>query len=313
MSARPAGPTRQLLALGLIVVVGALLIGLNLRSRAGAEDEPVYATQPAPQSNQLVYVSLGDSLSRGVQPDESLTLRNGYPRQLAEQLGLKVPSARFVEAGCGGATTQSFIEGGRPCQPDAPIPYEDRGKPTAQLAWAEQALDRRGDRPTLVTLTIGGNDLTPCATTKVEEIRQCFDRRLPDMQARLREIAARLAEAAGSDTMLVVTTTYDPFLSFARVPATRAAARAFHSIVVDEVNPALRRIFRAEGWRVADVGAAVYEGQRVRGSRSRPVAAVCALSWACSRGDIHLNNEGYGLVADLISAEARAAFPQARG
>src|SRR5712664_1410476 len=61
------------------------------------------------------YLSLGDSLSQGVQPDPSGTsvrTRDGYADQLYPALHRQHPGLRLVKLGCPGETTATMIKGG---------------------------------------------------------------------------------------------------------------------------------------------------------------------------------------------------------
>ena len=89
-SAATAAPARRLAAL-----------------RAGLRD---------PSGNGPVYyVSLGDSLARGIQPatwGADVVTRRGYTDQLAALLRRSLPGLRLVEFGCPGETTTTMIHGG---------------------------------------------------------------------------------------------------------------------------------------------------------------------------------------------------------
>ncbi|MGC1282560.1 MAG: SGNH/GDSL hydrolase family protein, partial [Streptosporangiaceae bacterium] len=61
------------------------------------------------------YLSLGDSLSVGVQPDaagKSLPTGQGYANQLYAALHAGDPGLRLVKLGCSGETTHTMIDGG---------------------------------------------------------------------------------------------------------------------------------------------------------------------------------------------------------
>lgn len=296
----------------------AALAAFTLRDPSSERPQarPTQPAAPTTPAGELQYLALGDSLSRGVQADPDLTLINGYPRQLARALRNDLPpetglrAVKLIEAGCGGATTESLIEGGKRCAPDAPIPYENGNRSTSQLAWAEAELRRLGNAPGLVTLTIGGNDLLACVTPSVRGLRKCARRELRQTTARWKQIATRLQAAGGSRTTYVVATTYDPFLGLQRLaPAEFAEARqAMHAIIVDDYNPALRRTFAAAGWEVADLARAMRERRLGADGNGRAVDAVCDLTWACTRADIHLNDEGYGLLASLMESAVLGAL-----
>src|SRR5215472_7269902 len=61
------------------------------------------------------YLSLGDSLSLGVQPartGQDVATSRGYPDRLAAMLRAKLPHLRLVKLGCSGETTATMIHGG---------------------------------------------------------------------------------------------------------------------------------------------------------------------------------------------------------
>src|SRR5262249_61383252 len=61
------------------------------------------------------YLSLGDSLAQGVQPNAqgvSVETDQGYPDQLFTALRLGNPTLKLVKLGCPGETTGTMIKGG---------------------------------------------------------------------------------------------------------------------------------------------------------------------------------------------------------
>ena len=69
------------------------------------------ALAPAPR----YYVSLGDSLARGVQPDASgasVPTGGGYPDRVYAVLHRDSPGLRLVKLGCSGETSYTMIRGG---------------------------------------------------------------------------------------------------------------------------------------------------------------------------------------------------------
>src|SRR5258707_11166724 len=71
------------------------------------------ARQTRPEASY--YLALGDSLSRGVQPDSagaSLATRQGYADQLYAALRRGHPGLRLVKLGCSGEPTETMIDGG---------------------------------------------------------------------------------------------------------------------------------------------------------------------------------------------------------
>jgi lysophospholipase L1-like esterase len=101
------------------------------------------------------YLSLGDSLSRGVQPDaagQNHPTDQGYADDLAKVGRLVLPQLQLVKLGCETEeTTTSMLGGGRCAYANG-----------AQLAEAEAFLRAHRDATVLVTLDIGANDLSRC-------------------------------------------------------------------------------------------------------------------------------------------------------
>jgi lysophospholipase L1-like esterase len=308
----PWGGWRRTASVAVILVVSVALALFYVLGDGEPELRPPVAqtsapggTTPGDNRKGLVYLALGDSLSRGVQPDGAKTLKNGYPRVLEKSLAEQIkPTPKLVEAGCGGATTTSFIAGGKACQPDAPIPYANESRASSQLIWAVQQLRGRKDLPTLVTLTIGGNDITACVDPSVEKVESCLDDVIPRLKANWITIARRLRAVAGPKTTLAVMTTYDPVLGYLRISGGKDgnAAKAFHRQVVRRINPVMRRVFTKYDWQIADLAFAMHENGKVDDGNARAVNAVCSLTWACGNFDVHLNDQGYAVAADVLEA-----------
>lgn len=265
-----------------------------------AEDPALVA--PDPRAAGVAYLALGDSLAQGVQRRDGTfgTSREGYPDQLATKLREAGSPVTLSRIGCSGATVGSLLDGGRECAPATPtaLPYENRDPATSQLAYAETYLRARGDRPTLVTIDIGANDLIGCVSPDPAAVRSCFSAGLPTVRTRLREVARRLRAAAGPKTVLAAMTYYDPAVALVRQPLAKEAAEAFHDIVRRQANPTIRRTFAAEGFVVARVDRAFGSDGA---ATDEAVDATCRLTRLCASGaDFHPNAEGYGVIADAF-------------
>ena len=120
-------------------------VGLR-RQHPGAPAQSAVHRQP----RTTYYVSLGDSLSQGVQPNAagtSLPTAQGYPNQLYAALRRTHPGLRLVKLGCGGETTTTMINGGICSYPAG-----------SQLATAVGFLRSHRGRISLITIDIGAND-----------------------------------------------------------------------------------------------------------------------------------------------------------
>lgn len=303
-----AGPGRAI-ALAVLVVAGVVLsvLGLTLDRR---EQAPPQVPRPA-----LELVSLGDSLSRGVQPlgdgGREIATDRGYVPRLLTLLRRRHGRVGVVQAGCGGADVETLLRGG-PCAPRAAIPYAGDGPASSQVAWAAERLRARGAAPTLVTLNVGGNDLLRCLSPDRRRIARCLAAQEPGVERGLRRIARTLKRSAGPRTVLVGATVHEPFVGLLRLGVVpRATVLAFHRAIRDRVNPRLARILRAEGWLVADLGRALGGNAPVTGRDSRPVRSACDLTWMCALRDVHLNDAGYARAARLFDGVSRVAVDRA--
>ncbi len=280
------------------------------------------------------YLALGDSLAVGVQPGPAASpghasatanTRQGYADQLVARLRRATPGLRLVRAGCGGATTGSFVNGGpglHPvpgCTPPRRLPYADDSPATSQLAWAERFLRRHGARVAYVTVDIGSNDLDGCASGGAIDL-PCVERGTQQITGALPEIARRLRAAASPRTRIAGGTLYNPYLAtWLDGPSGQAVAAAAQDLS-DEINrtaiaPALERhgiaVARVDRAMRSDVPLA--RTTTVPGGGAAPVAvvAICAWTWMCAGPpagpNIHPNATGYGRIAAAFAAALRGA------
>ena len=297
----------------------------------------------APATAQSFYLSLGDSLTVGVQPDEDGRVQetpDGYTDVLYRTLKDADSTLQHERMGCGGEDTTTFIEGGI-------AGCDTRYEAGSQLEQAEEFLREHGDRVELVTLTIGGNNFTNCVDgtggqdeLSVENIgvnEECVADGLERLETEVPLIAERLTEAASPDTQIIAMTYYNPFLALAlleepeaeatededgeaedgaeAVPSEDAdeglAARTVE--ILGEVNESLTASYRAAGIDVADVDT-VFEGANTEvpadSDTGMPVnlQQICDLTWMCNVAqgpDIHTNLVGAQAIAEVFSGELR--------
>ncbi|MDT0329093.1 GDSL-type esterase/lipase family protein [Nocardiopsis lambiniae] len=162
------------------------------------------------------YLSLGDSLTVGVQPGENGPgeTPDGYTDILYRTLYDADSTLRHERGGCGGEDTTTFLEGGIPHCGDL---YEGR----SQIEVAEGFLSEHAGRVDLVTLTIGGNNFTRCVRgidgaaggDRPVVDTECVDDGLERIETEIPVIASRLRAAAGPDTQIIAMTYYNPFLA----------------------------------------------------------------------------------------------------
>lgn len=289
-----------------VPVLCALALALLSAARAGAAT-PRY------------YLSLGDSLAQGMQPDAAgLTLdtNEGYADQLLAIEKRRIPSLKLVKLGCGGETTTSFLTG-RGNSGDALLLGCDPAG-GSQIVAAERFLHahRRPGEVALVTLDIGANDVDGCEREAAIDT-SCVITGAERISANLPVILRRLRRAAAPRTPMAAMTLYDPFLELYLSPEGRNEALASDRYARN-INNGLARLYRAGGFLVAHVDRAFasYDlaGKRTLAGQAQrvpvAVAEVCRLTWMCAAPpvgpNIHANRAGYGVIARSF-AEAFAA------
>jgi lysophospholipase L1-like esterase len=280
--------------------VGLALVALSLVFAAGAGGVAEAKTA------KTYYLSLGDSLSVGVQPKSNGTNANtkhGYARQLAKLAG----GVTLVEYGCGNATTKSFIDGSRPCAPTRKPGYKNKSAKTSQLAAAEKFLKAHKGHVKFVTIDIGANDLQICAKNGSIDI-QCVNDGIANIKKYGPKIAKGLRKAGGKKLPLAVSTLYDPFLqSWFNGAGGQVVAKASVDLARTQVNPAIKSAFK--GFKVAktDEDFSTYvpfsKTTTAQGQAGVPVAvaSICKLTYMCKAKpvgpNIHATTAGYTVMA----------------
>jgi lysophospholipase L1-like esterase len=284
-------------ALGALATISFLAAGLL------ATVNPAGATTKSP----TYYVSLGDSYSVGYQPGLGAT--RGYAGVVASATHLKL-----VNFGCGGATTTSLTSS-IGC-PDV-LPHTAGAvlyPRTTQEAAAEAFLTAHRGHIGLITVSIGGNDVTGCATQA--NPTSCVTTAVAGITKNVTSLAAALRAAAGPRVPLIGLTYPDVILGayvYPKQPAPAAAVSladlsvvAFRSLI----NPALSKAYASANGSLVDVtkatGAYVPLTRTVQyrpyGTIPAAVASVCSLTWFCAQGNIHATTKGYTLIGRLVVA-----------
>src|SRR5258707_8058677 len=154
------------------------------------------ARQTRPEASY--YLALGDSLSRGVQPDSagaSLATRQGYADQLYAALRRGHPGLRLVKLGCSGETTDTMIDGGICSYPGG-----------SQLAAAVSFLRAHRGRVSLITIDIGAHDPGSCVMrTSVGAVASFLGKSFPATVANLTQIMRRIRAAGGGHVPIICT------------------------------------------------------------------------------------------------------------
>jgi lysophospholipase L1-like esterase len=297
----------------LVVVFAAALLGLAAGPVSAASDQ-VRERRP------LYYLALGDSLSRGVQPDaagQNHPTDQGYADDLAKVGRLVLPQLQLVKLGCETEeTTASMINGGRCAYPNGPAPNG------AQLAEAEAFLRAHRGSTVLVTLDIGANDLSRCINRASGAVDlACVQATFAQVPGNLGTILERLRAAAGPRVPMVGMNYPNPFLaSWLQGPAGQTLARLSTDLVV-RYNDLLEGVYQAAGVPVANVQAAFSTTDfdtlvNLPGFGQVPlnVARVCQWTWMCvpppQGPNVHGRPEGYWVMAGtFVVALAQADNP----
>lgn len=254
---------------------------------AGAGSDPIY------------YLSLGDSLSTGVQPigdaERQFRTDDGYADQLGAIARLRLPNLQTVKLGCPGESTTTMIEGGLASYPHG-----------SQLDEAVHFLRGHRDAVAFVTIDVGLNDIPSLELESIPPGLASIDRNLPG-------ILGRLMEAAGSETPVAGMTIYDAFLPhWLEGPLGRQLARVSVWDAIVPINAHFVDLYRSAGLRVADVEGAFcttdFETQvEMAGVGPVPinVARACEWTWGGAPPplgpDLHATAGGYRAIAEAFA------------
>jgi lysophospholipase L1-like esterase len=283
----------------------------------------VAQTAGAAKPARPFYVSLGDSYSVGYQPTSTTPTGGtpGYTAFVAEHE--KMTLANF---GCGGATTSSIINS---------LGCGNRAAFNAEPYTGTQeqgALDFIGAHPGqvgLVTVSIGGNDITGClGAGTLAQITSCVVTQSQEAQTNVTKLVGNLhaaLTAAGDTTTRIVGLTYpDVILGLYVVPGQQALAASSTVAFDGAFNPALAAAYgsvpngsfvnvtqapykRATTGDDSDTTTAPLVSLKPYGKIPPAVWEVCKLTYFCSSQNIHANTKGYKFIGKLIVASLAPA------
>lgn len=259
-----------------------------------------------------VYLSIGDSYAAGFQPTGirvGHTTTDGFAYQLVDAARAKGYDLTLVNVGCSGATTTSVLQAPG-CRRGGLGPGAASYGSQTQADAAVAALQQHKGSVALVTVSIGGNDVTACALVPTPV--PCLTQAVAKAKANISTLLQRLRAAAGP-TVPIVGSTYPDVILGGYVTGSALGKQladlsvtAFRSLV----NPALRSAYEGVGGSFVDITAAtgaygpLTQTTTVApyGVVPVPVAKVCELTFACQFRDIHPRTAGYKLIADAIVA-----------
>ena len=225
------------------------------------------------------YLALGDSLAFGFQPNGDFS--HGYVVDFFEQDLQKDGVKDFLNLGCPGETSTTFISSGCPAAPSSSPP---------QLTSALAYLHANAGTVSPITLDIGANDVLPDIDPTTCTINQSkFATDLATLDANLTQVILPQLHTAltvnGQLTGdLVMMNYYDPFQNICpnTVPFT------------EEENQHLANDVSGFG-SIVDVFAAF-------GGAKTPNPHICKYTWMCSftPPNIHPTDKGYEVIADTF-------------
>jgi lysophospholipase L1-like esterase len=266
------------------------------------------AAAQAAKPQQQYYVSLGDSYATGFQPTaqgKGANTRNGFAYQVPKLAAARGYGFKLVNFGCGGETTVSLLDRKKRCSASVPGGRDYAGR--TQIAAAERFLRAHRGKVGLVTVSIGGNDVTKCA--RDANPIPCVVAAVTAINENVTTIAQLLRKAAGPKVRIVGITYPDVILGqWVGENANQDLAKLSVTAFKDFINPSLLKAYTAVGGTLVDVTAAsgaygsldelvaLASGTLV----PKPVADVCRLTYYCQFRDIHARTSGYRMIADLV-------------
>ena len=263
------------------------------------------------------YVSLGTSLSVGVQPNSNgitLPTNNGYADVLFDSIKGPFAAAgaaaqprelRLIKLGCPGETLDDMIDGGN-CLYLA----------GSQLAAAVDFLSDNMDKIHLVTIDMGANDFRDANCVGDTIDATCIQAVSAQIATDLATVLAALNNAAGPNTTIIGMNYYNPFLSSWLDDLAGQVLAMESALAVATVMDMLGMTYDTAGIPVADVAAAFESDEftmLVATTLPAPndmlplsVANICDFTYMCDPEpvgpDIHANDAGYSLIAATIEA-----------
>ncbi|CAB5032698.1 unannotated protein [freshwater metagenome] len=256
------------------------------------------------------YVSLGDSYAVGFQPGVGST-RNGFVDQLPGLAKSRGYNLKVVNFGCAGASSEAMMAQvgcNKKALAIGATPYPKQ----TQLAAATKFIKANRSKVALITVAIGGHDVTSCVSAA--DTIGCVIAATAAISTNVTAAAKALRAAAGPKTKIVGTTYFDSVLgAWVKPGGAGGKSLAELSVVAFQslINPALKKAYVSSKSSFIDVTAAtgaygdlkVFENFAPYGLIPKPVADMCRLSYYCDKGDIHLRTPGYKIIAKMVAAE----------
>lgn len=305
----------------LVTVLATCVVAVGLVTAPGASQAATTHMKKAPE----LYLSLGDSYSIGYQPPSGTSLGGGSPGYTAWVA--KKEKMTLENFGCGGATTSSIVNSigcSDPAATDA-VAYPDTTQEEAAVDFI--ANPANAGRVGLITVSIGGNDVTGCASAgSLTAIAACISAADTSITTNVTALVSSLNTAltAAGDTATIVGLTYPDVIlgSYVNPGGSNGQTLASESVLAfdDLINPTLQSAYtdgvpnglfvnvtsapykKATTGDDSDVTGAPLINLKPYGKIPPAVWEVCTLTYFCSQQNIHANTAGYKFIGKLIVA-----------
>ncbi|HUY65477.1 MAG TPA: SGNH/GDSL hydrolase family protein [Acidimicrobiales bacterium] len=304
-----------------LTVVGAVLIAASVATVGLVVTPSVSQAVKPPKPPKPYYLSLGDSYSVGYQPGLGATA--GYTSYVAKKA--KMTLENF---GCGGATTGSILTAigctesgyGPPALID-PVAYPTTTQEQAAVDFI--AAPANYGLVGMITVSIGGNDVTACASAA--NPITCVVGVQTTIQTNVTSLVTTLDSALtanGDSSAKIVGLTYPDVIlgDYVYPSGSPNVTLANESVVAFDalINPTLKTAYTSvAGGSFVNVTQAPYKkatsGDDTAltttaklspyGTIPAAVWEICKLTYYCSVGNIHANTKGYTFIAKLVVAD----------
>jgi len=260
------------------------------------------------------YLSLGDSLAAGIQPNAEGVIGptdQGYADQLNGLLQFAAPGLQLVKLGCSGETTVTFTTGGI-CEYQSDQLISQTGDTGSQLSATLAFLAAHPGQVPLITIDLGAADLDVCiGLSSLAATEACIPPVLASVAKNLPPIVAEL-KTADPGAAIAGMNYYDGYLGVWLTGAAGEAAAKANLAITQDLNAAVTPAFQDNNVPFADVYDAFDSSDMTDmvtlpapiGTVPKDVAEVCLLTWECTpppQGpNKHPNAFGYLLIATTL-------------
>jgi lysophospholipase L1-like esterase len=302
-------------AIGAAAAAAALALTTLATAGTAVAMPAAAAAQPATTSVNY-YLSLGDSLSVGDQPNAkgvTLPTNQGYADQLYNTLRRSDSGLRLYKLGCPGETSNTFNIGGI-CGYTGDVRTSLTTRKSDQMQAAIDFLHAHRGHVSLITLDIGANDLNNCLTlTSIPAIAECLTPVFASMQTHLAYTLKKLRTAAPGVT-IVGMNYYDPELVTWLEGTTAAKTFAADSVELAGIfTEDLDGVYASFKVPVADVFDNFDTTDMTHtmtlpgiGTVPRDVGYICRRTYECAPAPVgpneHCNPVGYGAISTAFQA-----------